>query len=282
MSPPRCSRPRRIERLARRKGQAGIGFLKLRDAISQHPRRSDYRMNKVPAGKTIAYAYAFTFGHLGTIIGLAWLPLVISAVLQFLPYALGAESAGASANATAQGRQALEGLATALLIVLLNAIIFVPVVRQALGLRQGAAVVHFKLGAAEFRLFGAILLLLLVTFVLAVGLRLLEFGLGLVTPGRGAAIGIVADCARDIPRICLRHRAARFSYPAGYSRRRADQPRSRLDCYKGEFLANICSRAGDRHSHRDRLRVGSSRHYRARPSICGVACRSGCPSARSQ
>ena len=149
-------------------------------------------MNKVPAGKTIAYAYAFTFGHLGTIIGLAWLPLVISAVLQFLPYALGAESAGASANATAQGRQALEGLATALLIVLLNAIIFVPVVRQALGLRQGAAVVHFKLGAAEFRLFGAILLLLLVTFVLAVGLRLLEFGLGLVTSGRGVAIGIVA------------------------------------------------------------------------------------------
>ena len=74
----------------------------------------------------------------------------------------------------------------------MNAIIFVPVVRQALGLRQGAAVVHFRLGAAEFRLFGAILLLLLVTFVLAVGLRLLEFGLGLVTSGRGVAIGIVA------------------------------------------------------------------------------------------
>jgi hypothetical protein len=148
-------------------------------------------MNKVPVGKTIAHAYGFTFGHLGTIIGLAWLPLVISAVLQFLPYALHGSSLSTAGNATAQGRQALESLTTALLIVLLNAIIFVPVVRQALGLRQGTAMVHFKLGIPEFRLFGAILLLLLVTFVLAIGLRLLEFGAGLVA-GRGAAVAIVA------------------------------------------------------------------------------------------
>ncbi|HTK80587.1 MAG TPA: hypothetical protein VL286_09125 [Rhizomicrobium sp.] len=149
-------------------------------------------MHRVPVGKTIAYAYGFTFGHLGTIIGLAWLPLVISAVLQFLPYAFGVDSGTTPENATAQGRQALEGMATGLLIILLNAMIFVPVVRQALGLRQGTAIVHFKLGVPEFRLFAAILLLLLVTFVLALGLRLLEVGVGLLASGRGAIAGILA------------------------------------------------------------------------------------------
>ena len=37
-------------------------------------------MRKIPVLRTIAEGYAFTFGHLGTIIGLIWLPMVIVAI----------------------------------------------------------------------------------------------------------------------------------------------------------------------------------------------------------
>lgn len=148
-------------------------------------------MNKIPPGKTIAYAYTFTLTHLGTIIGLAWLPLVISAVLQFLPYAVWSSQLSAPDGAAMQGREALEGLATGLLILLLNAIIFVPVVRQALGLRQGTALVHFRLGAPEFRLFGALLLFFLVMTMFLFALRILEYLAGIL-PFRGPFLGGLA------------------------------------------------------------------------------------------
>ncbi|MEJ0044147.1 MAG: hypothetical protein WDM81_18895 [Rhizomicrobium sp.] len=40
-------------------------------------------MNKIPVGETIRFAYAFTFGEIGTVIGLVWIPLVINAVGAF-------------------------------------------------------------------------------------------------------------------------------------------------------------------------------------------------------
>jgi len=139
-------------------------------------------MNKVPVGKTIVEAYGFTFGHLGTIIGLTWLPLVAMAVLQFLPFALGHDSSAFPENATAQGQRALEGLATSLAVLLLQAMIYTVVTRQALGLRQGTAIVHFALGAPEMRVFGAMLLLILVIGVMALGLVLLA--------SAGVAVGV--------------------------------------------------------------------------------------------
>jgi len=40
-------------------------------------------MNKIPVGETIRFAYAFTFGEIGTIIGLIWIPTLINAVATF-------------------------------------------------------------------------------------------------------------------------------------------------------------------------------------------------------
>jgi hypothetical protein len=138
-------------------------------------------MNKIPVGKTIAYAYSFAFGQLGTIIGLCWLPLVLAAVLQFLPWAFGGNPMAAPGTAAEQGQHALESLASSLLMVLLYAVIYVPVTRQALGLRQGSAMVHFALGPPEFRVFGALLLFFLVLVVMAIGLGMLALiGSGLV------------------------------------------------------------------------------------------------------
>lgn len=143
------------------------------------------RMSKLPVGKTIAYAYTFTFTELGTIIGLCWFPLVLIAVLQFLPYAFGSDPMAPAANLTEQGRIGLEKFASSLLQVLLYAIIYVPVVRQALGLRKGGALFHFALGPPEFRLFGALVLFVLVLMAMAVGIGIL----GLVSAGLGAATG---------------------------------------------------------------------------------------------
>ena len=130
-------------------------------------------MTKLPVGSTIRHAYSFTFGELGTIIGLCWLPLVLIAILQFLPYAFGGDPMAAPDNAAVQGRHGLEGLASSLLMLLLYSIAYVPVAQLALGLRKGPAMVHFALGMPEFRLFGALLLFFLVIFVLFVGIGLL-------------------------------------------------------------------------------------------------------------
>jgi len=119
-------------------------------------------MNKIPAGKTIAYAYSFTFGHLGTIIGLVWLPLIVLTVLNFLPQIAGSDLDAAGQSPLVQGSQAIGRVTISALTLLLYAVIYVAVTRQALGLRQGTATVHFALGMPEFRVFGAILLLLVV------------------------------------------------------------------------------------------------------------------------
>ncbi|MBV8799420.1 MAG: hypothetical protein JO208_06400 [Alphaproteobacteria bacterium] len=145
-------------------------------------------MNKIDVGKTIADSYRFTLGQLGTIIGLCWLPLVLMAVLQFLPYAFGGNPMAAPENAAAQGRHALGGLASSLVMLLLYAIMYVPVMRQALGLRKGTAMVHFALGPAEFRVFGALLLFFVVMLVMAVGVGVL----GLVLGGLSLALGKAA------------------------------------------------------------------------------------------
>jgi hypothetical protein len=142
-------------------------------------------MTKLPMGSTIRHAYTFTFGELGTIIGLCWLPLVLIAILQFLPYAFGGDPMGAPENATAQGRHGLENLVSSLVMILLYAIAYVPVTQQALGLRHGPAVVHFALGLPEFRVFGALLLFFLVIFAMAVGIGIL----GLVAGGVSAMTG---------------------------------------------------------------------------------------------
>lgn len=125
-------------------------------------------MNKLPIGETIRSAYEFTLGHLGTIIGLIWVPMVAIAVLQFLPYGLGDNTVMPDQNAAAAGAAALRSIAFTLLILLLYACVNVAVMRQALGLRKGPAMVYFTLGWTELRLAGAMLALGLIVTVLMI------------------------------------------------------------------------------------------------------------------
>ncbi|HEY8696174.1 MAG TPA: hypothetical protein VIM02_01035 [Rhizomicrobium sp.] len=162
-------------------------------------------MKKIPVGKTIAYAYSFTFGHLGAIIGFAWLALVLIAVLQFLPYAMGGNPMAEPENATIAGRQALEGMGTSLLAALLYSIIYVPVTRLALGLRQEAAIVHFALGAPELRVFGAIVLFALVVIGMA-------FGIGILSAILGVAMAMIGKAGAAILALAILAALLAFIY----------------------------------------------------------------------
>lgn len=138
-------------------------------------------MNKLPVGKTISYAYSFTFSQLGSIIGLAWISLIAIAVLQFLPYAAGAGAMGMAANPLQEGPRALQNMGISILVLLLTSIVYVAVTRLALGSRPGGAIAHFALGAPEFRTFGAVLLLVLILIGVAIAI--------------GIALGIVVGVA---------------------------------------------------------------------------------------
>lgn len=128
-------------------------------------------MTKIPVRDSIRYGYAFTFGHMGTIIGLIWLPMVILAVAGYfvMSYYYGAVPDAVSAgNPVAVGRSGLLVMGWSLVSLLLSSIMYVAVTRQALGLREGPAVVHFALGAPELKVFAAMLglLALLMLFLL--------------------------------------------------------------------------------------------------------------------
>jgi hypothetical protein len=131
-------------------------------------------MNKIPVGQTIRFAYAFTFGEIGTVIGLIWIPTLINAIVSF--FALGAYY-NAAADSFENGLPpmgAAIGLPflAAFLAMLLMAMIGVAITQQAMGLRQGPAFAHIALGSMELRAFGGFfgLYLLLVLFVLVVAI----------------------------------------------------------------------------------------------------------------
>jgi hypothetical protein len=117
-------------------------------------------MKKIPVSDTVRYAYSFTFGHLGTIIGLIWLPTVILAIAGYfvMAYYYGTvPDAVTQGNPVAIGQSALAVMAWGVVSMLLYAISYSAVTRQALGLRQGSAVIYFHFGAGELRVFGLML-----------------------------------------------------------------------------------------------------------------------------
>lgn len=129
-------------------------------------------MKKLPVGEAIRFAYNFTFSQLGTIIGLVWIPLVVIAVLQFLPYGMGDAVLSREDNPAAYGSAQLRAILFMFVIVLMYACIFVSVTQQALGLRKGGAIYHFAMGRTELRMWGTLLLLgaIMTMLLLAVAL----------------------------------------------------------------------------------------------------------------
>jgi hypothetical protein len=115
-------------------------------------------MKKLPVLETIKAAYGFVFTHLGSIIGLIWLPMVLITVAAFfveqryLDAAAEALLTGSSANL---GSVTLGLIAFFVAWLLFNAIMYVPVIQLALGQRKGGAMIHFAFGPSEWRMFRA-------------------------------------------------------------------------------------------------------------------------------
>ncbi len=128
-------------------------------------------MRKIPVWKTITDGYSFTFGHLGTIIGLIWLPMVIVAVVGYFvmsQYYATLPSAMEAGDPATMGRSGLIVLLWSVVSLLLSSMMYAAVTRQALGLRHGPALINFQFGMSELRVFGAIVALvaILMVFVL--------------------------------------------------------------------------------------------------------------------
>jgi hypothetical protein len=157
-------------------------------------------MKKLPVLEIIKAAYSFVFTHLGSIIGLIWVPMVLITVAAFfveqryLDAAAGALLTGSSANL---GSVTLGLIFFFIAWLLFNAIMYVPVVQLALGKRKGDALIHFAFGPVEWRMFRAITSLVgfLLMPALTIGLlinSLLYFGLSGHAIPAPAVIGLEA------------------------------------------------------------------------------------------
>lgn len=159
-------------------------------------------MQKIPVWKTITEGYSFTFGQLGTIIGLIWLPMVVVAVAGYFvmaQYYSSIPSAMEQGDPTTAGRSALIVILWSVISLLLWSMVYAAVTRQALGIRQGSALFSFHFGSTELRVFGAIAALIailaffLMIYVSIVGLLAgaARSG-GNASPAAGAAVGLFA------------------------------------------------------------------------------------------
>lgn len=130
-------------------------------------------MNKIKVGETIAFAYRFTFGNIGTVIGLIWLPVIALCVMQFFfmnYYTAAMGDIVTDTNPAAIGPLVLVALGYFLVALFLLGLIGAAITRQALGLRTGPAILYFSIGTAELSLSLSYLAAGLVVFVLYVGL----------------------------------------------------------------------------------------------------------------
>jgi len=154
-------------------------------------------VTKIPVWRTIGAAYRFAFANLATVIGIVWLPLTILlgaeyfAIRHYLDVTVTAMTIG--------NRFVIYGAAGYFYIVMaaaifLEAMIAVPIMRQALGLRSKGAFVHLALGPAELRMFGAFvsynLLLLTLVFAGRFLLALLAQGVAAAADAYGAQYGL--------------------------------------------------------------------------------------------
>src|SRR5271170_1539954 len=117
-------------------------------------------VEKIPVWRTIGRGYGFAFGNLATIIGLIWLPTVVllaGGYFTIAHYFTGVLTALASGNRYAAYAGAGYFYLYQIAALLFEAIITAPVMRQALGLRDKPASIHFALGLSELRTFLALL-----------------------------------------------------------------------------------------------------------------------------
>src|SRR5258706_8223 len=125
-------------------------------------------MNKIPISDTIVFAYSFVFVHIGTIVGIAGIPAVLSAAIDYGVRNLAAAQRAAldAGDAGAVGLSFAVWLAGLIATIFLSSIATVGITRAALGQRVEGAV-YLTVGRTEWRMFAAKLRFWLAVLVLA-------------------------------------------------------------------------------------------------------------------
>jgi len=114
-------------------------------------------MQKIPVGQTIAFAYLFLFAHIGTVVGIAWLPAVLSAAVNYLTrlYAATHRAELDAGDPQTMGAYFTLSLAALLLMLFASSVVAAGITRQVQGQSFRGVVLYFAAGRTEFRMFAA-------------------------------------------------------------------------------------------------------------------------------
>jgi hypothetical protein len=125
-------------------------------------------MQKIPVGQTIAFAYHFLFARIGTIIGIAWIPAVLSSAVSYLisTYAATHRAEFEAGDPQAAGAYMLISLLGLVVTIFMASVVAVAITRQVLGEGSSGVVLYFAAGRTEWRMLAANVRYLLAVFAM--------------------------------------------------------------------------------------------------------------------
>ena len=102
-------------------------------------------MQKIPVGQTIAFAYHFLFARIGTIIGIAWLPAVLSSAVSYMitTYAAMHRAEFEAGDPQATGAYMIVSLLGLVVTIFMASVVAVAITRQVLGQGSSGVVLYF-------------------------------------------------------------------------------------------------------------------------------------------
>lgn len=116
-------------------------------------------MKKIPVGTTIAFAYRFLITEIGTIVGIAWLPAVLSSAMSYIARAYAAEHQALldAGDPQTAGTYLLLSLISLVVLLFAASMVGVAITRAAIAQERppGALLLYFAVGHTEWRMFSA-------------------------------------------------------------------------------------------------------------------------------
>lgn len=171
-------------------------------------------MSKMPIWPTVAASYRFTFGHIGRIIALIWLPaliLVAGSYFLELPYLRLIQAHGADGEALLRNSSPMLGhFANVLVSLLATAMILAAIAREILQPKEGSALFRLPPPGAVLRILGSYAGLIGVAILLVLAMMLLAILAG--SAAKMAGIGGVVPAVVVVMYLLLIYCVVRLSF----------------------------------------------------------------------
>jgi len=139
-------------------------------------------MKKIPVASTIAFAYRFLVTEIGTVIGIAWLPAVLSSAASYFARLYETQNRALidAGDSQAAGSYLILSLVSLIVLLFASSMVAVAITRAALGQDRppGTLLLYFAAGRTEWRMFAANVRYLLGTgalLALAVAITVVAF-----------------------------------------------------------------------------------------------------------